>query len=333
MRPALLLSLLFGLLGSSVVIEGGRALGRRDAAPSTGTPQDSSPSPTSSKAPSTARASATSASTYSVDVTSLKALESGFLEHENSTSTPSSALAASSTDPRFGPSATAIVNGSLVQHPNTTSPFKEGELPVKPVVTPALATAGAVLMLSGIFYTLIGIKTKWLHIFLSSAYLVSLAVTVLIVYVCHPPITNAVQGAYFVAIVVTGIIFGGGSIIFLDVAEGLGCLLGGFALAMWFLILTPGGLITSVAGKAVFISCFTVGTFALYISHWTRSYGQIGSISFAGATVVVLGIDCFSRAGLKEFWLYIWSRYYVRTRAWQNGADELYFRSQWQHVP
>lgn len=164
-------------------------------------------------------------------------------------------------------------------------------------------------MLTGIFYTLIGIKTKWLHVFLSSGYLVSLAVTVLIVYVCHPPITDAIQGAYLVAIVVTGLIFGGGSIVFADVAEGLGCLLGGFALAMWFLVLTPGGLITSTAGKAIFIGCLTIAAFGLYVSHWTRSYGQIGAISFAGATVVVLGIDCFSRAGLKEFWLYIWSEW------------------------
>jgi hypothetical protein len=28
--------------------------------------------------------------------------------------------------------------------------------------------------------------------------------------------------------------------------------------------------------------------------------------SISGATALVLGIDCYSRAGLKEFWLYIW---------------------------
>lgn len=105
---------------------------------------------------------------------------------------------------------------------------------------------------------------------------------------------------------VTGVIFGGGSVIFTDVTEGLGCLLGGYCLAMWFLVLTPGGLIKSTAGKAIFIACFTVGGFGFYVSHWTRAYGLIGAISFAGATAIVLGIDCFSRAGLKEFWLYIW---------------------------
>lgn len=93
---------------------------------------------------------------------------------------------------------------------------------------------------------------------------------------------------------------------FADVTEGLGCLLGGFCLSMWFLVLTPGGLVTSTAGKAILIACFTLGAFGLYLSHYTRPYGLIGSISFAGATVITMGIDCFSRAGLKEFWLYLW---------------------------
>lgn len=164
------------------------------------------------------------------------------------------------------------------------------------------------MIVTGAFYTVIGIKTQRLHIFFSTTYLVALAVTVLVEYVMHPPISNAVQGAYFVAACVSGLIFGALAVVFADVTEGLGCFLGGFCLSMWFLVLKSGGLITSTAGKSIFIGCFTVGIFALYISHYTRVYGLIGSTSFAGATVVVLGIDCFSRAGLKEFWLYIWSK-------------------------
>ena len=177
---------------------------------------------------------------------------------------------------------------------------------MEPTITPALSVAGVLLMLTGVFYTLIGIRTKRLHVFLSTAYLVSLAVTVLIIYVMHPPISNAIQGAYFVAAFFTGVIFGGGSVVFADVTEGMGCLLGGFCLSMWFLVLRPGGLIQSTIGKAIFIACFTLGAYSFYISHYTRPYGLIGSTSFAGATIIVLGIDCFSRAGLKEFWVYIW---------------------------
>lgn len=94
---------------------------------------------------------------------------------------------------------------------------------------------------------------------------------------------------------------------FADVTEGLGCLVGGFTLSMWFLVLKEDGLITSTAGRAIFIGCFTAATFGLYMSHHTRPYGLIGSTSFAGATAIVLGVDMFSRAGLKEFWIYIWN--------------------------
>ncbi|KAL8999984.1 MAG: hypothetical protein Q9169_001229 [Polycauliona sp. 2 TL-2023] len=223
-----------------------------------------------------------------------------------STDPPSDGGATSTSD--IDPAAvtsTPTTSNDLARPSDATQP-KDEKLPIEPTITPALSVAGAILMLTGLFYTLVGIKTKWLHIFLSAAYLTSLAVTVLIVYVMHSPVSNAIQGAYFVAAFVTGVIFGGGSVLFADVTEGLGCVLGGYCLAMWFLILKPDGLIKSKAGKAIFIACFTLGAFGFYISHWTRAYGLIGATSFAGATVIVLGIDCFSRAGLKEFWLYIW---------------------------
>ncbi|KAL8825352.1 MAG: hypothetical protein Q9170_007827, partial [Blastenia crenularia] len=159
----------------------------------------------------------------------------------------------------------AQATNSISATSSSTSQIAGNELPIRPEITPALSVAGAFLMLSGLFYTLIGIKTKWLHTFLSAAYLTSLATTVLIIYVMHPPISSAVQGAFLVAAVVTGLIFGGGSVIFADITEGLGCLLGGYSLAMWFLVLTPGGLIKSTAGKAIFIACFTFGAFGLYI--------------------------------------------------------------------
>ena len=55
------------------------------------------------------------------------------------------------------------------------------------------------------------------------------------------------------------------------------------------------------------IGSFCLIVFALAFHHRTRPWGLIGSLSFAGATSIVLGIDCFSRAGLKEFWIYIWA--------------------------
>ncbi len=128
----------------------------------------------------------------------------------------------------------------------------------------------------------------------------------LIVYVMTPPVKDALQGGYLVAVVVSGCIVGAASMFFRELTEGLGCALGGFCVSMWLLCLVPGGLLHAVASKAIFIACFTLGGFAFYFSHYTRDWALILMISFSGATVTVLGIDCFSRAGLKEFWAYVW---------------------------
>ena len=162
-------------------------------------------------------------------------------------------------------------------------------------------------MVSGSTYLLIGIKNRSIQIFLSSAYLTSFSITVLIVYVMSPPISNVVQGAFFVAASLTGALFGAGSLVFPEVTEGLGCILGGVCLSMWLLALKPGGTLTGTVGKIVFMLGFGFAVWCLSFFRRTRPYGLIGATSFSGATAVVLGVDCFSRAGLKEFWLYIWN--------------------------
>ncbi|KAI2471515.1 hypothetical protein F4781DRAFT_113902 [Annulohypoxylon bovei var. microspora] len=217
-----------------------------------------------------------------------------------------------STSTTSDPSETAIPSAINGNNPSNDSfigdaTVVQGELPLPPRLTPGWGVSGAILLLTGIVYTLIGIKNAWLHTFFSSAYIASLCVTVLIVYVMNPPISDAIQGAYVVAAICTGIILGGAATAFRELTEPLGCLLGGFCLAMWLLTLHEGGLLPSTTGKVIFIAVFTLVAFASYFSHYTRPYALIGLMSFAGATVTVLGIDCFSRAGLKEFWVYIWN--------------------------
>jgi hypothetical protein len=180
-------------------------------------------------------------------------------------------------------------------------------LPIEPKITPAIGVAGAIMLVTGAALCLVGIKRAWLPTFLSTGYLASLAVTVLIVYVMNPDHSNAIQGAYMVAVVVTGLIFGAVSLVFEEVTEGLGCMLGSFCFAMWLLVLAPGGIIHSTAGRGILIGVITVVGFSLSFSHHTRMHALLCFTSFAGATATILGVDCFSRAGLKEFWLYLWN--------------------------
>lgn len=128
----------------------------------------------------------------------------------------------------------------------------------------------------------------------------------LIVYVMSPPVSEAMQGAYLVAIFFTGLVFGGLSLIFKELMEGLGCALGGFCLSMWILCLQSGGLFVMTSIKSAFISALIVASYALSFSRFTRPYALILTTAFSGATASVLGVDCFARVGLKEFWLYIW---------------------------
>lgn len=125
----------------------------------------------------------------------------------------------------------------------------------------------------------------------------------------NPPVSNAIQGAYFIAAFLTGLTFGALSLIFKELTEGLGCLLGGFCISMWLLSLKRGGLLAGSEVRGAFIGVFCVAFYALSFSSYTRPYGLIVSTAFAGSTITVLGIDCFSRAGWKEFWLYIWGMF------------------------
>ncbi|KAL5002806.1 hypothetical protein BDV10DRAFT_85032 [Aspergillus recurvatus] len=198
---------------------------------------------------------------------------------------------------------------------NTTTPDEDGganstapgELPIQPAVTPALGVGGFILLVTGAVLALVGVRNLWVHVFLSSAFLTSLGVTVLIVYVMNPPVRVAIQGAYLVAIFFTGITFGALAIVFKELAEGLGCLLGGFCTSMWLLCTRSGGLIEASDAKTGFIGAISVAFYAVSFSHYTRPYGLIVSTSIAGGTIVSLGIDCYSKAGLKEFWLYLWA--------------------------
>ncbi|KAJ0426963.1 hypothetical protein BJY00DRAFT_4053 [Aspergillus carlsbadensis] len=226
------------------------------------------------------------------------------------TNATSTATSGNSTSASPSPTTVPLLNTSTNDieeeegRQNATSP---GTLPIQPKVTPALGVGGFILLITGAVLALIGVRNLWVQVFLSSAFLTSLGVTVLIVYVMSPPVRSAIQGAYLVAIFFTGLTFGALAIVFKELAEGLGCLLGGFCTSMWLLSTKSGGLLTATDAKTGFIGAISVGFYAISFSHYTRPYGLIVSTSIAGGTAVSLGIDCYSKAGLKEFWLYLWA--------------------------
>ncbi|PHH52744.1 hypothetical protein CFIMG_005692RA [Ceratocystis fimbriata CBS 114723] len=136
--------------------------------------------------------------------------------------------------------------------------------------------------------------------------LAALATIVLIVYVMNPPISKGLQCAYLVAGLVTGLALGGMSLLFREIIESLTCLLGGFCIGMWFLCLGDDGLIHVTAGRVALIAGCSFVAWSIYWIPFTRDWTLMALTSFAGATVVILGVDCYTRAGLKELWVYLW---------------------------
>ncbi|KIW76273.1 hypothetical protein Z517_11019 [Fonsecaea pedrosoi CBS 271.37] len=254
-------------------------------------------------------ASSTASDTITSTPTSTQSAQQSGSASTTSVNSSSLSTSLSTTKHLSSTTSSAVHTATATPSNNSTASSTEKEsdaLPIHPRLTPAFGIGGVILIILGSTYALIGVKTRWVQIFLSCAFLASIATTALVDYVMNPPMTDAVQGGFFVAIFMTGAVFGAGALVFKEVTEGFACLLGGFCFSMWLLTLRAGGLITSSGGKGAFIGIFCVVFWALSWTSYTRPYALIGSISFSGATAFTLGIDCFTRAGLKEFWFYIW---------------------------
>ncbi|TIA21668.1 hypothetical protein D6C80_01791 [Aureobasidium pullulans] len=192
---------------------------------------------------------------------------------------------------------------------STLSNRIDNVLPLAPVLTPAFGVAGAILIITGSAFCFVGKNSQSLYGLLSWTYSFGLGVTVLVLETANLPVSHGIQGAYLVAIVLPALILGAVvSLLSADSAEWFGGFIGGFCIAMWFELLRPGGLIQSqlvaiwiVLASLVGCACTFGATFGA-----RKSWSHAVSSAFAGATAIVLGVDCFSRADLKEFWVYTW---------------------------
>ena len=174
-------------------------------------------------------------------------------------------------------------------------------------ITPATSIAGIFLIISGLFLALVGARNQKMQVFLSTTYLAGLGIAILVLHLAEPPISPAIQGAYFVAAFVPALVLGSLASLLRNALGNLASAAGGFCLAMFIMTLRDGGLLTSVASKTTFVICLTAGVFAMSFNRYTHAYVLVASTSLTGASAIILGIDCFSLTGLKEFWVYIWA--------------------------
>ncbi|KAJ7169773.1 hypothetical protein C8R46DRAFT_210667 [Mycena filopes] len=176
-------------------------------------------------------------------------------------------------------------------------------------IDPAFGVLGAILILTGVPSAFFGHKNRWSSFFLIGFYTLSLVCFVLILKfgiltAVNPP-SNVLRGMFVLASAVAGIAGGGISIFFWKASRYFIGGWGGFALALWVQCFHNGGVIKAVGFRWIFfIGCGVVG-FVLCTIPKIHYHILLISTAIVGSSAFMLGVDCFTTAGLKEF--YIWN--------------------------
>lgn len=168
---------------------------------------------------------------------------------------------------------------------------------------------GALLILTGIPSAFLGHKNRWTSFFLIGFYTLALVCLVLILKFgvldqVHPP-SKTLRGLFVLACAVAGGAGGAITIFFWKLSRYLIGGWGGFALGLFIQCFRNGGLIRDIGYR--WIMYIGIGVVGFCICTIPKIHYQVMLVStgFVGATAVMLGIDCFTTAGLKEF--YMWN--------------------------
>ncbi|KAH9944133.1 uncharacterized protein BXZ73DRAFT_87094 [Epithele typhae] len=176
-------------------------------------------------------------------------------------------------------------------------------------ITPAFGVLGALLIITGIPSAFLGHKNRWTSFFLVGFYTLSLVCFVLIlrfgvIQAINPP-SATLQGLFVLSCAVAGIAGGAIAIFFWKAAKYFIGAWGGLALALWIQCFKDGGLIGPIGFRWIFYIGVAVVGFVLCTIPKLHYYVLLTSTAFVGATSFMLGVDCYTTAGLKEF--YVWN--------------------------
>ncbi|KAI0331977.1 hypothetical protein GY45DRAFT_1321531 [Cubamyces sp. BRFM 1775] len=174
---------------------------------------------------------------------------------------------------------------------------------------PGFGVLGAILILTGLPSAFLGHKNRWSSFFLIGFYTLSLVCFVLIlrfgvIYAINPP-SKTLRGLFVLSCGVAGVAGGGIAIFFWKASRYFIGAWGGFVLALWIQCFRNGGLIEPIGYRWLMYIAVSVVGFVLCTIPKLHYYLLLTSTAFVGATAFMLGVDCFTTAGLKEF--YIWN--------------------------
>ncbi|UZJ51441.1 hypothetical protein CBS101457_000761 [Exobasidium rhododendri] len=204
------------------------------------------------------------------------------------------------------PTSSTSSTSNLPTATSTTVP-SEQTLPLHTTIDPAFGILGALLILSGLALAFIGHRSRWLICLISGFYSLALITICVILRVgvskAQNDPTKTLKGLYLLASICAGGIGGALAVIFRNGGLLLACALGGFTLALFLEACKSNGLIETIGLRYILYVALGTLTFSFACHAKLQSYVLIGSSSLVGATATMLGIDCFTRADLKEFYI------------------------------
>ncbi|KAG1749886.1 uncharacterized protein EDB91DRAFT_1110207 [Suillus paluster] len=204
--------------------------------------------------------------------------------------------------------ATSTIQASAANSTSSASPTPTPII-LATRISPAFGVLGAILIITGLPSAFWGHKNRWTSFFLIGFYTLSLVCFVLIVKfgilpAINPP-NNTLQGMFVLASAVAGVMGGAFTIFFWKATKYFIGAWGGFAFGLWIQCFRNGGLITPVGMRWIlYIACSVVAFVLCTIPklHW---HMLLVATAFVGSSAFMLGVDCYTTAGLKEF--YVWN--------------------------
>ncbi|KAH8120443.1 hypothetical protein DFH11DRAFT_1685736 [Phellopilus nigrolimitatus] len=176
-------------------------------------------------------------------------------------------------------------------------------------IDPGFGVLGAILIITGLPSAFWGHKNRWSSFFLIGFYTFALACLALILKfgvleAVNPP-TDAIRGVFVFACCIAGFAGGGVAIFFWQQAKYFIGAWGGFAFGLWVQSFRAGGLIRPVGFRWILYIGLGVVGFCVCTLPKVHYHVLLASTAAVGASAFVLGIDCFTTANLKEF--YVWN--------------------------
>ncbi|KAI0814891.1 hypothetical protein BC629DRAFT_821847 [Irpex lacteus] len=224
----------------------------------------------------------------------------------------------------FNVTVTPTASSTISAAPSASSSAPPDPRRLDTKIDPGFGVLGAILILTGIPSAFLGHKNRWTSFFLIGFYTLSLVCLCLILrfgvlQAVNPP-NETLRGLFVLACTVAGVAGGGITIFFWKATKYFIGAWGGLAFGLWIQCFRDGGLIHPVGFRWImYLGCAVVG-FILCTITPIHYYIIIVSTAFVGATAFMLGVDCFSTAGVKEFYI------------WNLGFDSLFGRYQQLHI-